>query len=152
MVELLEKDNLGWSVQLPHVRRALHFLNSKKLIQAEDLVEWDRTHGKKLFTWDDEQAGEAWRVYQARLFLNTVRLKLDGLRVRAFINIPEDGHGQARGYWRAEDIGKNESARAIIIADLIHRAANLGKEIRFWKLTPKEREAVFAKLKETMAE
>src|SRR5687768_8929915 len=79
-----------WKSNLPHVRKALLFIKRPGHVTAAELVEWDHSHGQRLFDWDDPSAATDWREHQARLFLNRFRATFDGMRVRAFIHVRED--------------------------------------------------------------
>lgn len=144
-------DQGRWSVSVKHVRAALKFIKAKGAVTTEQLVEWDNRHGRQLFTWEDEVAGEHWRLHEARLFLNHFRAKFDGLRVRAFINVPEQD-GQERAYYCVQEITKNESLRALVVADITKRMANLAKELRMWKLSEAERTRIILQLEEAMGD
>jgi hypothetical protein len=116
------------------------------------LIQWDNTHGRHLFTWDNELAAEAHRLYEARLFLNTFRLIRDGYNIRAFINIPGDeGDDETeerdRLYHRSQDIAEDETLRTECIADLKKRMTRLGMQLRFWKLERDEQEQFFVALR-----
>ena len=119
---------------------------------ADMLVEWDRTHGRKLFTWDNEDAAEEYRKHEARLFLNRFRARFDGLRVRAFIHCDEDeAQGIADGYYSVETISAHPGMRDQILADITTRMASLAAELKMWQLTNVEQQALFARLAEAMA-
>ena len=118
-----------WGLNTPHIRRVLKYIKSKGAVTAEQLVEWDASHGRRLFTWDEPTAAAEWRLYEARLFLNRFRAKWDGMRVRAFIHIREDEeHGIDRdAYYSVEAISQNTSMRAQVVGEITKRMANLAE-------------------------
>lgn len=141
----------SWSPKNPTVVRALRFIAKKGSVTAEQLVDWDQRNGRQLFQWDDPLAAAAHRLHQARLFLNSFRLMLPTMRVRSFTNLPEDGvKGSERAYFSVETITARPELRAAVVADLTARMTTLAMELRFWKLTDKERAKVIAQLDEAM--
>lgn len=137
-----------WAIDALHVRRAVKFMRSRPNFTAQDLVEWDFTHGKKLFTWDDEKAAEEHRLYEARLFANRFRAMFDGMRVRAFIAVPvevEEGKKE-RAYYSADTISRNQNLRVIVVEDLKKRIMKLMSELKLWNLSATEREALIEEL------
>jgi hypothetical protein len=143
-----------WRASAPHVRKALAFLKRKGAVTADELVAWDRDHGRRLFNWDDSSAANDWRRHQARLFLNSFRAVFEGMRVRAYIHVHEDeeaGIG-ASEYVNIEAIAQHPGMRAQVIDDITRRMKMLASELKMWKLTPKERDDLFARLAEAMME
>lgn len=71
------------------------------LLYAEDLLEAARAHGHAWhghFIWDNTRAGELYRLYQARMVVATVRLKMAGtkgktINVRLFHHLRNDVKG-----------------------------------------------------------
>lgn len=143
-----------WSASSPHVRRALKWLRTRKSVTAEELIDWDRTHGGHLFfgRWSEQQAAHEWYLHQARVFLNSFRGIFEGKRVRAYIHINEDeAEGIAEsGYVHVRDIAANRSMREQVIADISRRMRMLASELAMWKLSAKEQKALFAQLEEAM--
>ncbi len=131
-----------WSRDAVHVKKVLVWLKRRRAVTVEELVEWDREHGKRLFQWTDTQAALEWRKQQARVFLNTFRYLKDGLRMRAFINFHEDEEAGVgtREYYRVDVISKNERLRQIVIDDQMRRIDKAVAELNFWKLSAQERE------------
>lgn len=143
-----------WRASAPHVRRALAFIKKQGSVTADDLVAWDSAHGRKLFNWDDPLAAEDWRRHQARLFLNSFRAMFEGMRVRGYIHVRKNAEADiaASGYVDVETITQHPGMRAQVIDDITRRMKMLARELRMWKLTPKERADLFARLAEAMAE
>jgi hypothetical protein len=141
-----------WRVSAPHVRKALAFIKRKGAVNAEDLVAWDRDHGRRLFDWDDPKAAEEWRLHQARLFLNRFRQVFEGMRVRAIIHVHKDeGAGiPESAYFGVEAITQHPGMRAQVIDDITRRMKMLASELKMWKLTPEEQAELFQRLSEAM--
>jgi hypothetical protein len=142
-----------WRVSAPHVRQALKFIKRRGSVTADELVEWDRTHGQRLFDWNDPHAAEEWRKQQARCFLNSFRKVFDGMRVRAIIHIREDEtEGIERSaYFGVEAIAQHPGMRAQIISDITARMQSLASELQMWQLTKSEQEELFRRLADAMA-
>ena len=143
-----------WRTSAPHVRRALAFIKHRGSVNAGDLVEWDRTHGRRLFDWSDPEAAAEWRLHQARVFMNRFRQVFEGMRVRAIIHIREDAAAgiDESAYVTVETITQHPSMRAQVIDDITRRMRMLASELRLWKLTPTEQAALFRRLAEAMAD
>ena len=142
-----------WRSNVPHVRKLLKWVQTRKTpIEAEDLVEWDRAHGQKIFNWNDADAAAEYRLWEARLFMNRFRARFDGLRVRAFIHIREDEAAQipTAGYVAVEAIAQHGGMRAQVVADITKRMASLASELRMWQLTEAEQASLFARLRAAM--
>lgn len=144
------KSRQSWSVRHPGVKQAVHFARASGAVTPEQLVRWDDGHGRHLFTWNDAVAGSAWRLHQARLFLEHFRRFFNGYRVRAFISLPTGEDGE-RAYFPAEHIAETKKLRELVIADLVRRMANLAKELLVWRLSPRERLAVIRRLSDAIS-
>lgn len=147
-----QNEETRWGLDVPQVRKALKFIRASRAITADQLVKWDATHGRRLFTWTDPKAAELYRLHEARLFLNRFRAHFEGMRVRAFIHIRED---EERGieedaYFTVEAISADLGMREQVVEDITRRMASLAGELRMWKLVAEEREKLFAKLREAM--
>lgn len=144
---------LRWGAATTHVRKALKFINSKGAVTADELVEWDGAHGRRLFTWDDTAAAAECRRQEARKFLNSFRAKFEGMRVRAFIHIREDeDQGIDRdAYYTVETIAHHDGMREQVVANITTRMTGLANELRLWRLSPHERDTLFTRLNEAMA-
>lgn len=145
-----------WSKSAPHVRKALAFIAARgkrgMVTNADDLVEWDWTHGRRLFNWDDPAAAAEWRKQQARVFLNSFRGMFEKMRVRAFIHVREDADAEIAesGYVTTEHISQHPGMRAQVIDDITRRMRTLASELQMWKLTEDERAKIIAQLAEAM--
>lgn len=145
-------DQTTWKVSAPHVRKALAFIKKRGAVNADDLVAWDRDHGRRLFNWDDPAAAEEWRRQQARNFLNHFRTMFEGMRIRAHIHIHEDAEAdiQQSAYFGVEAITQHAGMRAQVIDDIQRRMKMLASELKLWKLTPQEQAELFQRLSEAM--
>lgn len=73
-----------------------------------------------LFTWDNTQAAEQWRLQQARVFINEIKILVDSKEYYAFENIKieineTDAQETIREYKLKEEIINNEEWRGQII-------------------------------------
>lgn len=141
-----------WGINAPQVRKALKFIKNKGAVTAEQLVEWDATHGRRLFTWEEDKAATEWRLQEARFFLNRFRAQFEGMRVRAFIHVREDAEqGIDRdAYYTVETIAKHAGMRAQVLANISARMIGLASETKMWKLTDVEQDGLFGRLREAM--
>ena len=141
-----------WGTDSLFVRKALKFIKTKGAVTAEQLVEWDATHGRRLFTWDNADAADSYRIHEARLFLNSFRAKFDGMRVRAFTHVQEDETAgiEKSAYYTVETISKHPGMRAQVVSDITRRMAMLASELKMWKLSDTEREALFERLRKEL--
>lgn len=85
----------------------------------------------KYFTWDDTQAAEAYRRWQARMLIASVRVIYDGAKeatsVRAFVNvISNDGEQNERGYIGIARVLSDKDLRAQMLDDAM-------SEINEWR-------------------
>ncbi len=149
-------DAITWRVSDPYVMKAIAFLKkrSSSATNAEDLVAWDRDHGRKLFDWNDPHAAEEWRKHRARTFMNHFRAQFENMRVRAIIHIHEDAEAdiEKSGYFGIEAIAEHPGMRQQVITDVTRRMRMLAGELKLWKLTPEEQSALFHRLSEVMAD
>lgn len=149
-----------WDSTDRHVRAARRFVVSHAEIEPKELVEWDRTHGKKLFEWDDAKAGREYRLHQARQFINRIAWVVDNaigkVRVKALYNVPTGASGvdedePARIYRSARDVAANPKDRAAVIEFLTRRMETLAADLRFFKLTKAEQRELLARIERVIA-
>ena len=152
MVEETSKEEGKWSPSATAVRKAMRFIRARGNVTPEKLVQWDETHGKALFNWNDRDAAEKFRVHQARLFLNSFRSVVDGMRVRAFINLPatEETGLTERTYVAVDDISRHAGMRQTVVNDIMKRIRGLTSELKMWKLSDAERLIVIATVQEEL--
>lgn len=142
-----------WEHHAPEVRKALKWVRSRKgKVTTEELVDWDATHGRHLFTWNDAEAGEHWRKLEARQFFTRFRAMFDGMRVRAFYNLPTKEDPAQRAYFPVEEIAGDPDLRGAVIGTLTRKLAALASELRMWKLSPDEQADLFERLRVAMGE
>ena len=143
---------ITWSASAPHVRKAIAFVKARGSVTAEELVEWDGAHARRLFDWNDPTAAEHWRTHQARMFLNSFRAMFDKMRVRAFIHVHEDAEAQIEhsGYVTVEAIAGHAGMRAQVIGDIVRRMKMLASELKMWKLTTAEQAVLFDRLSDAI--
>ena len=141
-----------WRANRLQVQAALEFIKHKGAITAGQLVEWDDRHGRQLFTWDDGEAARLRRADEARRFLNRFRIFLNGVRVRAFINVHLDENGAVSdgAYYPVEVIAESPPLRARVIEDLTRRLASVAKELKMWRLDRAEQQGLFRRLRKAM--
>lgn len=143
----------NWSANTTHVRKALAFIRKRKGgVTADELVEWDVAHGRRLFTWDEPKAAEQFRLLEARLFLNRFRGMFDKMRVRAFIHVREDAESgiERSAYQTVEAISAHDGMRGQVVRDIVKRMKTLASELAMWKLDDSERAELFAQLNEAI--
>jgi hypothetical protein len=144
----------NWTVSAPHVRKAVAFIKRRKGgVTAEELVQWDAEHGRRLFTWDDAKGAEQFRLLEARLFTNRFRAVFDKMRVRCFIHIREDAKAgiDRSAYQSTQTIIEDDGMRAQVIRDIKKRMTSLASELAFWKLTPAEQVEILEALQFAMS-
>lgn len=73
------------------------------------------------FEWDDTSAGEKYRLMQARVILNTVKVEYNGEKREAFYNTTVTIGGETmRGYFTLERMLTDEEVRKQVLLDAIH--------------------------------
>jgi len=150
----LDDEKQNWSLNADSVQAALRFIKrrGKKGITPELIVEWDRTHGKRLFPWNDAKAAEDHRLHLARVFLNSFGGIFDRMRIKKFKKVPgneETGRATA-AYLDTNTISKDTKLREWAIGDLTRRIIKMTSELRFWKLTVVERTSILRQLEESL--
>jgi len=141
-----------WPGADSHVRKALKFIAQKGAVTTEQLVEWDAKHGRRLFCWDDAEAGAQYRLQQAVWFLNRFRARFEGMRVRAFIHLRENVEGgiDRDAYYTVATISENPAMREQVVQDITRRMTSLAGELKMWRLDEAERAGLFERLARAM--
>jgi len=103
----------------------------KGIITPSSVVEAARDQTSPLhahFTWDDTEAAEAYREWQARGLLKRVTVKIEGKELPAFHNvvIQITGDGERRGYVSTSIVLKDKGMTKQIIQQAID-------ELIFWE-------------------
>jgi hypothetical protein len=83
-------------------------------------------HG--FFDWNDEIAGEKWRLHQARMLINEIKIVIDSKEYSAYENVSVsiEGDGKERVYKPILDIISNEKLRQQIISRAMEKQ-------KYWK-------------------
>lgn len=140
-----------WSVEQGYVQAAIAWIVDRKrgVVTTEQLVEWDRVHGRKLFTWDDVEAAREYRLAEARRFLNHFVVQFQGMRARAFYNVPKSDEAgiKKQAYIHVERVTENEVLRDLVLQQLTRRIVVLTKQVKFLEVTPVEAEAVLREVR-----
>jgi len=111
-------------------------IKDKKGLTASTLLESAKKKKSKLydmFEWEDSIAGEKWRLHQARLLINEVKIIVEDKEMYAFENISvsvdsKEGieNSREREYKPIIEIMNNEDYRK----QLVSRAL---EEVNYWK-------------------
>jgi hypothetical protein len=148
----IESDNelQTWRLDADHVQAVLKYIRKRRGpgVTAEELVQWDLQHGRRLFNWNDAEAAHEWRLQQARCFINSFRGVWERTKIRLYRHVPaneETGRTHA-AYLDVQTIAEDPKLREWAIADLTKRIAVLGGELAFWKLHRREQAAVVKEL------
>jgi len=143
-----------WAPDALPVRRALAWINKRGGCTAEELEAWDRQHGGRLFETDAGKGLHEWRVQQARLFLNSFRSVVNGMRIRLYKNVPanEETGLVERRYYTGEEISRTMRLRTWAVNDIVRRMKGLASELKFYKLSDVERENILAQVRAEMFE
>lgn len=85
----------------------------------------------KAFEWDDSVAGEKYRLMQARVMVNNIRIKIDGKKEPAFFNARVVIENKVvQKYFPAQRVKTNEEIRNAILQDLIKEIRHLQQKYR----------------------
>lgn len=80
----------------------------------------------KAFEWDDKVAGDKYRLMQARVLINNVRVVIEGEKKQAFFNARVEIKGKAvQKYFPVERVKDDESIRLAILKDLVREIRHL---------------------------
>jgi hypothetical protein len=81
----------------------------------------------KLFDWDNNRAGEKYRLWQARYLISKVKVTIDGRKIDAFHNVTiKIGDTKTQGYVNAETVLSQSSLYSQVIKTAL-------KEIEYWQ-------------------
>lgn len=152
----------GWNSNDPHVKRLLTWLkkryDAKEEVRTEELVEWDRTHGKHVFPWDDEEVARAHRLHLARKFMERFAFRLNGFRVSGWYSVKRDTEegtdeepSAGRAYYPLPAVADDDSLRVKVIADVSKRLESHAATLRFLKLSTGERSDVLKRVDRAMS-
>lgn len=125
-----------YRLELEKIEKKYNGMISPQIVVEEAKDEKNPLH--KWFNWDDSVAGEKWRLHQARLLINSIRVKIDFDKgtstyrkyLNVFINNSESKDPQ-RYYVNTKTVLKNENLKQQILIKAM-------KEIEYWEKTYKE--------------
>ena len=113
------------------LRRILGELEEQKgIVTPKDILDIARSedspiHG--LFNWDDEIAGELYRLNQARALITDVKVEIQDKKIQKFYNVKIEINGEEKqGYKSVNNIINNEQMKNQIVQDAV-------SEIRYWQ-------------------
>lgn len=97
------------------------------ILRPADVVEAARPDDHPLhgcFTWDDSEAAEQYRLWQARELIRVAVIVLPGkdrkpVEVRAFVSLAPDREKDGGGYRSTEKVLTDDGMRALLLADAI---------------------------------
>ena len=143
-----------WDATSPHVVKALKWLRSHPTATPEALVEWDRSHGRHLFEWNDRKAAQEFRLAQARQFFNRHYAMFKGMKMKAWYNLPADEEAglPERSYVQASVISENPKLIETVIDGIRRRMRTLARELRAWEASPAVRAEILAELERIFEE
>ena len=103
-------------------RELLKLRNANGVINPADVVAWAKTHTKShlhaALEWDDEIAGERWRVQQVRQLIVLNIVDADG--GRQFVSLSCDRkHDGSNGYRPLSDVIGRADLRDIMVQDAL---------------------------------
>lgn len=145
-----------WGRNSKAVRELTHWMNGHEergeAVTAEMIVQWDLSHGRRLFTWSNDTAATQYRLHEARLLMNTMRHKINNMRVRSYmaVRVESETGKTKRAYVSSQTVSLNEGLREQVLADLTKRMKSLASELRLWKLTERERQRILDELREAI--
>lgn len=106
-------------------------IKQSKGLTAESVLEEAKKKNNPLhdlFQWDNTKAGEQWRLQQARVFINEIKIVIDTKEYYAFENVNINiGHdSKSKQYFGRADILKNVDMRQQIITSAYN-------QLIYWK-------------------
>jgi len=105
-------------------------IKHKSGLNAESLVDAARNKTNplhELFEWNDSKAGELFRLQQARVFINEIKIVVENKEIFAFenVNVVFDGK-QERQYMEVGEIISNTELRSQVIESAFN-------QLLYWK-------------------
>ena len=109
-------------------------VKKKKGLTAKSVVEKAKNKTSamhKLFEWDNTKAGEAWRIQQARVLINEVKIIVENKEYYAFENVnvaldTKDSTFSRNEYFHRNEIISNNALRQ----QMVDRAYNY---VKYWR-------------------
>jgi hypothetical protein len=117
-------------------RELLKLKNDNGVINPTEVVKWarrnTRSHIHAALEWNDEIAGERYRIWQIRALISVHIVDAEG--GRRFVSLSIDRkHDGSNGYRELDDVVTSPNLREIMLADAL---ADLGRvQERYTKLT-----------------
>jgi hypothetical protein len=84
-----------------------------------------------LFEWDDNKAGRAWRIQQARLLIGSLVVDIiidEPVEVRAFVSIKKTNEGNV--YCSISDIVDDDEKMELIISEAKKKLINISTQLK----------------------
>ena len=107
------------------IQRELEAIAAKNngLLPAKAVVEWARKNPRselhKRFTWDDTEAAEKFRLWEARSIIARVTIEpRENVEVRAWVNLPSDRVGDEPAYRATVRVMSDADMRAELLASV----------------------------------
>ena len=81
-----------------------------------------------LFEWNNTKAGELWRLQQARVFINEIKIIIEEKEYYAFenVSIQTEANESSREYFERSEILSDETLRQQVIAKAL-------EQLKYWK-------------------
>lgn len=94
------------------------------MLDPHDVVSEARENGSKLhhlFEWDNNAAGDKYRLIQARILLTTVKVTINGEKREAFFNakVTLNGNGRVRGYFPLSRVLSDETIHRDVLRQAV---------------------------------
>jgi len=105
------------------------------LVTQELIIEYDKKHGKKLLTWNDQEAAAKFRIDEAAEWIAKIALEgQEGRAKRAYYNaIKTTETGSIRAYFAVEDIAMDEELYTSALAIYLAQATGLNEQFSHLK-------------------
>lgn len=118
-------------------------INQECGLTAENIIEYAKDKKSELhkhFDWSNKVAGDKWRLHQARVLINQVKVVINGDTMPAFENVEvEISEGNARQYKPVSEILSTEEYRNQMIqralSNLLYWREQYGHYKEFEKVT-----------------
>jgi hypothetical protein len=110
------------NTKLKRLKEELEIIRAKNggILSPEKVVEYARnkeTALHKYFTWDDNVAGEAYRIQQAMGLIRRIKVEIianpktqEVIRIREYVSLPQD-RTPTGGYRQIEEVYNNDETR-----------------------------------------
>ena len=141
--------------KMADVEKVKEELDSIDVITPENIVKSAEDNSleiHKCFTWDNETAGEKWRMQEARQLISSIVIitekEDEEIKYRAFESVVIDDQKQ---YKQIEKVLSDEELYSQIMADITHSINELRKKVSAYKyLSSKLFDRIDDKLQQTL--